>query len=84
MLTHSSTDGFQPNLFGNDLLHQPSAVFSVGDFLTVPDPLPDPAPGQGRYYVTAVNYMGQRRYGRKAINGVLSGRDPAVLPACSR
>ena len=61
----------------------PATAPSVGDFLTVADPLPNPAPGQGRYYVTAVNYQGQRRYGRKAVNGVLSGRDPAVLPDCT-
>ena len=55
---------------------------SVGDYLTVQDPLPDPSPGTGRYYVTAVTHMGQRRYGRKDEGGQLSGRDPAVLPAC--
>jgi hypothetical protein len=62
----------------------PSTPPSVGDYLTVADPLPDPAPGTGRYYVTAVTHLGQRRYGRKATNGVLSGRDPAVLPGCSQ
>ena len=55
---------------------------SVGDYLTVADPLPAPSPGHGRYYVTAVNYQGQTRYGRKASGGVLSGRDPGVLPGC--
>ncbi len=60
----------------------PSTPPSVGDYLAVADPLPDPAPGHGRYYVTAVTHQGQRRYGRKATNGVLSGRDPAVLPGC--
>ncbi len=54
----------------------------VGDYLTVADPLPALVPGSGRYYVTAVTYQGQRRYGRKAMNGVLSGREPAVLPEC--
>jgi hypothetical protein len=47
------------------------------------DPLPTPSPGQGRYYVTAVNYQGERRYGRRRMNGVLSGRDPAGLPGCA-
>jgi len=46
------------------------------------DEHPDPAPGTGRYYVTAVTYQGQTRYGRKANGGLVSGRDPAVLPAC--
>ncbi len=61
----------------------PASMPSVGDFLSVYDPLPSPSPGQGRYYVTAVSYQGQTRYGRKAMGGVLSGRDPAVLPTCS-
>jgi hypothetical protein len=36
-------------------------------------------------YDAALLYPGrywQRRYGRKSTNGVLSGRDPAVLPGC--
>jgi hypothetical protein len=56
----------------------------MGDYLTVEDRLPAPAPGSGYYYVTAVNYQGQRRYGRQSNGGVLSGRDPVVLPACER
>ncbi len=60
----------------------PAGMPEVGDYLTVDDPLPAPPPGEGRYYVTATNYQGQIRYGRKAIGGVLSGRDPAVLPTC--
>ena len=59
-----------------------AAMPTVGDYLTVADTLPDPPPGTGRYYITSVNYQGQIRYGRKNIGGVLSGRDPAVLPAC--
>ncbi len=59
----------------------PATPPSVGDYLTVADPLPDPAQGTGRYYVTAVTHQGQRRYGRKATNGVLSGRDPASAAA---
>lgn len=31
---------------------------------------------------TVVKYQGQRRYGRKSDDGVVSGRDPAVLPGC--
>ena len=60
----------------------PASPPSVGDYLTVADPLPTPSPGQGYYYVTAVNYMGERRYGRRSTGGVLSGRDPAGLPGC--
>jgi len=62
----------------------PATVPSVGDYLEVADPLPNPEPGHGRYYVTAVTHQGQRRYGRKSSGGVLSGRDPAVLPTCGQ
>lgn len=61
----------------------PANAPTVGDPFSVADTLPDPAPGTGRYYVTAVTYQGQIRYGRKAVNGVLSGRDPGVLPPCN-
>lgn len=61
----------------------PASPPHVGDYLTVTDPLPDPPLNHGRYYVTAVYYMGQTRYGRKSSGGVLMGRDPAALPACS-
>ncbi len=61
----------------------PASSPSGGDYLTIVDPLPDPNPGQGRYYVTAVNYQGQRRYGRRAMRGVLSGRAPLCPPTCS-
>ena len=50
--------------------------------LSVADNLPTPAAGQGYYYVTAVTHQGQTRYGRQVGGGVLSGRDPAVLPEC--
>ena len=60
----------------------PASPPSVGDYLTVTDPLPTPSPGHGRYYVTAVTYQGERRYGRKRDSGILAARDPAVLPAC--
>lgn len=62
----------------------PASPPSVGDYLAVADSLQAPAPGQGRYYVTAVTYQGQRRYGRQRLGGVLSGRNPALLPACTR
>lgn len=32
--------------------------------------------------MTAVTYLEQTRDGQQASGGVLSGRDPAVLPAC--
>jgi len=60
----------------------PSTQPSVGDHLAVEDTLPTPAPGTGRYYVTAVTHLGQRRFGRKAGGGVLTGRDPSALPGC--
>jgi hypothetical protein len=62
----------------------PARPPSVGDYLTVADPLPNPAPGTGRYYVTAASYQGQRRYGRQRVRGVLSGRNPAKLPTCEQ
>lgn len=55
----------------------------AGDALTVVDTVPTPAPGQGVYYVTAATYQGATRYGREATAGHLSGRDPALLPACT-
>ena len=60
----------------------PATAPSVGDYLTVDDTLPALESGQGRYYVTSVTYQGQTRYGRKSSGGVLTGRDPAVLPGC--
>jgi hypothetical protein len=60
----------------------PSTPPAVGDYLTVTDPLPDPALGTGRYYVTSATHNGVTRYGRKTAAGVLSGRDPAAFPSC--
>lgn len=60
----------------------PASPPAAGDYLTVQDISPVPAPGAANYIVTAVTYQGQRRYGRRRIGGVLSGRDPAVLPTC--
>lgn len=62
--------------------HYPPTPPAVGDYLTVADTSPTPAPGRSNYIVTAVRNGTQRRYGRKRINGVMSGRDPALLPAC--
>ena len=61
----------------------PAVPPHVGDYLTVTDTVPTPAPGQGVFYVTAATYQGATRYGRKTTAGHLSGRDPAVLPACT-
>jgi len=61
----------------------PAMQPQIGDRLTVADTVPTPAPGQGVYYVTAATYQGATRYGRKTSAGHLSGRDPAVLPACT-
>jgi hypothetical protein len=61
----------------------PATPPSVGDYLTVEDTLPPLELGQGRYYVTAVTHQGQTRYGRRSSGGVLSGRDPTLLPGCT-
>jgi len=60
----------------------PDAQPHIGDYLTVPDTVPTPSPGQGVYYVTSATYQGATRYGRKTRNGHLTGRDPALLPSC--
>jgi hypothetical protein len=60
----------------------PASPPSVGDYLTVADTSPQPPPGAANYTVTAVTYGTQRRYGRKLIAGVMSGRDPVLLPEC--
>ena len=60
----------------------PASPPSAGDYLTVADTMPTPPPGRVYYYVTAV-HQGETRYGRKSSGGILSGRDPAVLPGCS-
>lgn len=60
----------------------PAAAPSIGDYLEVPAPVPDPPAGQGYWYLTSVTYQGQTRYGRKASGGRLSGRWPGQFPAC--
>ena len=62
--------------------HYPADPPAAGDYLTVADTSPAPTPGAANYTVTAVTNGTQRRYGRKLINGVMSGRDPAMLPGC--
>jgi hypothetical protein len=54
----------------------------VGERVDVFDPLPDPAPGQARYYLTVVTSGVERRAGRRREAGVLSGRSVEGLPSC--
>jgi hypothetical protein len=53
-----------------------------GQLVSVADTLPDPAVGQGRYYLVASQSEAERRLGRQYVNGTLSARLPAGLPAC--
>jgi hypothetical protein len=53
-----------------------------GDTVSVADPLPDPGPGEARYYLAAVTSGLDRRAGRQRANGALQGRHAADLPAC--
>ena len=39
----------------------PTPIPQAGDYLTVADTLPEPATGEGYYYVTAVTHMGETR-----------------------
>jgi hypothetical protein len=60
----------------------PATPPHIGDYFSIADTVPTPAPGQGVYFVTAATYQGATRYGRKQSNGQMSGRDPALLPEC--
>lgn len=60
----------------------PALSPSPGDYLTVVDGSPTPAVGQANYIVTAANHSADIRYGRQNIAGVLSGRNPVLLPSC--
>lgn len=53
-----------------------------GQVVTVADTLPDPAWGQGRYYIAASQHGTDRRLGRQYVNGAFSARDPGALPVC--
>jgi hypothetical protein len=59
-----------------------NASGASGQVVTVGDALPDPAPGTGRYYLTASKSGADRRLGRQYINGQYLPRNPAGLPAC--
>jgi hypothetical protein len=52
-----------------------------GEHLAVADTLPDPSPGAGRYYVTAVRDGDLIRAGRSTIGGVMQGRNAAAMPS---
>lgn len=56
---------------------------SPGQLVTVVDTLPEPAPGTGRYYLSAVQHASDRRLGRQYVNRAFSARDPSTLPACA-
>jgi len=53
-----------------------------GEQLSVFDSLPDPPPGDGRYYLASPSYRDQRRAGRAAPDGTLRGRETRSLPVC--
>jgi hypothetical protein len=53
-----------------------------GQLVSVPDTLPDPPVGQGRYYLVASQNGADRRLGRQYVNGAFSARQPAGLPEC--
>jgi len=53
-----------------------------GQLVSVADTLPDPAVGEGRYYLVASQSGADRRLGRQYVNGAFSAREPARLPVC--
>jgi len=55
---------------------------AVGDRVEVTDPLPDPATGETRYYLTAVSSGIDQRAGRTRLAGNLMGRAASSLPPC--
>jgi hypothetical protein len=54
-----------------------------GQLVAIADPLPDPAVGHARYYLTASVNGPDRRLGRQYVNGGFSARNPATLPVCA-
>lgn len=60
----------------------PAMAPQVGDYLSVADTVPTPAPGGGVYYLTAATLAGEMRFGREATGGSLKGRNPSTLPSC--
>lgn len=76
--------GTLPDLaLSQPLLCDAAAGASPGQTVVVNDPLPDPAPGTGRYYLTTVTAGADRRAGRRYDGSGLVGRDPTGLPPCS-
>jgi len=55
-----------------------------GQIVSVLDTLPDPAVGEGRYYLAASQNGVDRRLGRQYINGAFSARAPTALPDCDK
>jgi len=55
-----------------------------GSILSFADVVPDPAPGQGVYYLTAASNEVETRAGRRRSGSVLMGRDVSQLPGCDR
>jgi len=55
---------------------------SAGQLVSVADTLPDPAVGEGRYYLVASQSGPDRRLGRQYVNGGFSARQPGALPLC--
>jgi hypothetical protein len=53
-----------------------------GQIVSVPDTLPNPTVGEGRYYLVASQSGADRRLGRQYVNRAFSAREPAGLPAC--
>jgi hypothetical protein len=53
-----------------------------GQLVSVPDTLPDPDVGEGRYYLVASHSGADRRLGRQFVNGAFSARVPTGLPVC--
>jgi len=53
-----------------------------GQVVNVPDVLPDPAIGEGRYYLVASQSGADRRLGRQYVNGAFSARIPTSLSPC--
>lgn len=98
MVTPAHPDGFRSadslQVWTGDLgtlpdwsLAQPLACDAAtnptpGQLVTVPDNLPNPPPGQGRYYVSSVTHDSLQRLGRQFISGAFIARDPASLPLC--
>lgn len=53
-----------------------------GQLVSVEDSLPDPAIGEGRYYIAVSQSGPDRRLGRQYVNGAFSARSPETLPIC--